>query len=75
MTAPYIEHQRTEAQGFEIIDATQSGGTGFDHDDLIWIGVYGEGRWLTADEAEQLAGAIFGAAAIHRARTAEGVPA
>ena len=71
----YVEHQRTEAQGFEIVDATQSGGTGFDHDDLIWVGVYVEGRWLTADEVEQLAGALFGAAAIHRARRAAGVTA
>lgn len=64
----YVEHSRTEAHGFEIADGTQGGGTGFDHDDLIWVGVYGEGRWLTAAEAEELAGAIFGAAAIHRAR-------
>lgn len=74
MSAPYIEHQRTEAQGFEVVvstfnDACHKSG------DLIWVGYLGEGRWLTADEAEQLAGAIFGAAAIHRARIASQVAA
>ena len=74
MSAAYTEHKRTEAHGFEIVAATfsdscrQSG-------DLIWLGgLYSEGRWLTADEAEVLAGALFGAAAVHRTRRVE-VPA
>lgn len=75
MSGIYTEHARIEVQGFEIVDATQGGGTTFDHDDLIWIGVFGEGRWLTAAEAEELAGAIFGAAAVHRARRSAEVPA
>lgn len=65
--APYIEHSRAQSGEFQIVSSTFNDGclkTG----DLIWVGLFGEGRWLTPAEAEELAGAIFGAAAIHRAR-------
>lgn len=70
----YIEHTNVEVQDFRIVDATTENRLG-EPLDLLWVGVYGEGRWLTAAEAEELAGAIFGAAAIHRARIASQVAA
>jgi hypothetical protein len=70
----YIEHTSVESQDFRIVDATTENALG-DTLHLIWVGFYGEGRWLTADEAEQLAGAVFGVAAIHRARRGAEVPA
>lgn len=76
----YTEHTKIEAYGFEINDVTVSGcsnvGCDRDHDDLIWVGYGGlEGRWLTVDQVEELAGALFGAATVHRARHAAKVPA
>ena len=53
----YQEHQHVESTGFHVIDATS--GTYPIHDDLVWVS-YGEveGRWLTVDEALNLARAI-----------------
>jgi len=70
----YVEHTNVEVQDFRIVDATTENCLGQPLD-LMWVGCYGEGRWLTAAEAEELAGAIFGAAAVHRARTAPTVAA
>lgn len=70
MSAPYVEHKRTEVVGFDIVVSTFNDGCQ-KSGDLIWLGVFGEGRWLTAAEAEELAGALVNAAAIHRARAAE----
>lgn len=74
MSAPYTEHSRTNAGEFEIVSGTFNDGclkTGA----LIWVGLFGEGRWLMPAEAEELAGAIFGAAAAHRDRIASKVAA
>lgn len=70
----YVEHTNVEVQDFLIVDATTENALG-EPLELLWVGAYGEGRWLTAAEAEELAGAIFGAAATHRARRASQVPA
>lgn len=70
----YVEHTSVEVQDFRIVDAAMDSALGTPLD-LIWVGAYGEGRWLTATEAEELAGAIFGAATTHRARVASKVPA
>jgi hypothetical protein len=71
----YTEHTSLEAHGFRIVDATDTGPRS-PFDDLIWVGYGGmEGRWLTADQVEELAGALFGAATVHRARHAAEVPA
>lgn len=66
--ATYIEHSRAEVHGFDLVDATQSGGTPFDHDNLVWIGCCGEGRWLTRSEALELAIAINNLADAHWVR-------
>jgi hypothetical protein len=52
----YTEHQITEVEGFRVVDATATGPR--PHDDLIWIGYDGEGRWVTAATAIKIAAAI-----------------
>lgn len=68
----YHEHTSVEVHDFRIADATTENRLGQPRE-LIWVGFYGEGRWLTASEAEELAGAVFGVAATHRARIASQV--
>lgn len=67
----YTEHSKAEAHGFEAVDATDTGPRA-PFDDLIWVSYGADGRWLTPAQAEQVAGAIFGTAAAHRARHAAG---
>lgn len=66
----YVEHTSLEVQDFRVCDTTQDDRFTGEPLDLIWVGIYGEGRWMTAAEAEELAGAIFGVATTHRARRA-----
>ncbi|CAN7315421.1 hypothetical protein [Acidovorax delafieldii] len=58
MSHRYTEHSRAEAYDFNVVDATP----GPHCDDKIWVGIYGEGRWLTAHEALGLAATIERAA-------------
>lgn len=75
MAHTYTEHTKIEAHGFEIVDATDTGPR-CPHDDLIWVGYGGmDGRWLTPSQVEELAGALFGVATVHRARHAAQVSA
>lgn len=64
----YTEHSAIEAHGFCITDATNTD-PDRPHDDLLWVGYGGmEGRWLTADQAEEVARAIDAVVQSHRAR-------
>jgi hypothetical protein len=62
----YFEHETAEVAGFSITDATSTGLR--PHDDLIWVGYRGEGRWLQPDEALALADSIKTIIASHVAR-------
>ena len=68
----YTEHSRAEAHGFDVVDATPSA----HHNDQIWVGIYGEGRWLTAHEALGLAATIERAASaqLERLRKTPALP-
>lgn len=66
-TYRYTEHSRAEAYGFDVVDATPSS----HHNDQIWVGIYGEGRWLTAHEALGLAATIERAASAQLKRLAK----
>ncbi len=66
----YIEHQAVEVHGFFITDATSTDPRRH-HDDLVWVGFGGmEGRWLTPDQADDVARAIMSVTLDHRARHA-----
>jgi hypothetical protein len=55
-----IDHVRTCVHDVEIRDSTV-GANGCQRD-LIWVGLYGEGQWLKAEEALTLAAALEHAA-------------
>lgn len=61
------EHSTTEAHGFTVTDTTHDD-PAYRQGDLIWVGYGAEGRWLTADEARELATVIANAAATSTAR-------
>jgi hypothetical protein len=64
----YTEHMAVEIHGFRVTDATSTDPLR-PHDDLVWVGYGGmEGRWLTADRAEEVARAIDAVVQSHRAR-------
>lgn len=70
----YEEHQRIDVEGFSISDATATGLR--PHDDLIWVGYGGMGgRWLTPDEALQVASAIVSVAHSNLERRGLAIPA
>lgn len=54
----HTAHFETEVQGFQVADYTTPNDTNTAELDLIWVGYFGEGRWLTREEAFQLAAAI-----------------
>jgi hypothetical protein len=60
----YTEHMRTEIHGFDVTDATSEGTR--PHNELVWVGFNTEGKWLTVEEATELANAILNTA-IHNA--------
>lgn len=66
-TYRYTEHSRAEAYDFNVVDATP----GPHCNDKIWVGIYGEGRWLTAHEALGLAATIERAARAQLERLAK----
>jgi hypothetical protein len=57
-----VEHSRVDVCGFEVIDCTHLSVN------LIWVGSYGEGRWLTPAQARELADKILSAATAASAR-------
>ena len=63
----YTEHSHAEAHGFDVADASP----GAHRDDKIWVGIHGEGRWLTAHEALGLAATIERAAQAQLERLAK----
>lgn len=70
----YTEHSRADVHGVELVDVTDHSHLGAPPE-RIWVGINAEGYWLTPAQAEQLAGALFGLAATHRARVSSKVPA
>lgn len=63
----YVEHLSLEVEGFRVTDATSSGTR--PHDDLIWVGYGGmEGRWLSPEEAINVAATIAKVAVSHLVR-------
>jgi hypothetical protein len=63
----FTEHSHAQAYGFDVWDVTPSA----HHDDQIWVGIYGEGRYLTAHEALGLAATIERAARAQMERQAQ----
>lgn len=59
----YTEHTKFEQSGFSVVDATSTGPR--PHDDLIWIGFNGEGRWVPPLEAVAYSRAIQEVVAAH----------
>jgi hypothetical protein len=68
----YTEHTTASVHGFEIADATAAENSipDRDHDDLVWVGCHGEGKWLTATQTKELAAAILQVTAAHELRRA-----
>jgi hypothetical protein len=62
----YKEHQAIEVEGFQVVDATLAGPR--PHDDLVWVGRDGSGKWLTPSEALALSVVIAAAANNNLAR-------
>ncbi|RZJ01391.1 MAG: hypothetical protein EOP39_23600 [Rubrivivax sp.] len=60
-------HSSIEVHGFTVTDTTQDT-PGYWQGEFVWVGSDAEGRWLTADEARELATAIANAAAANTAR-------
>jgi hypothetical protein len=71
-SADYTEHQRVELHGFDITDATHGRiNNSAPERELIWVGVYGEGRWLRPEEVLELAAALENVANAHIERVAK----
>ncbi|MFG6441114.1 hypothetical protein [Roseateles sp. LKC17W] len=70
MSTHPTERSRVEVHGFDVTACTHAD-PAYQTGHLVWVGLGAEGRWLTVAEARELAGAIYGAAAILR----EEVPA
>ena len=64
----YTEHNKASVAGFDVVDATGPKISSFGLDRLIWVGIYGEGRWMTAAQAKELAAAILQVTAAHEQR-------
>lgn len=64
----YIEHSTVECHGFDIADTS---GASPSLGERIWVGVCGEGRWLTSLEVRELASALVEVANSHDTRLAD----
>ncbi|QHI99342.1 hypothetical protein GT347_15975 [Xylophilus rhododendri] len=53
LSGTYVQRQASVVHGFEVSDCTLN-----QRDEWIWIAFEGEGRWMPAEEALQLAAAI-----------------
>lgn len=67
----YTEHQLCEVHGFKLADATHGrlNNSAPEHE-LIWVGIYGEGRWMRPEEVLELAAAMKHVANAHIERVA-----
>ncbi|WP_075588289.1 hypothetical protein [Rhodoferax antarcticus] len=59
----YTQHTKFDLDGFSVVDATSVGPR--PHDDLIWIGFNGYGRWVTPLDAVAYSRAIQDVVAAH----------
>lgn len=66
----HTAHFETEVLGFQVADYTTPNRDNTNTLELIWVGYFGEGRWLTREEAVQLAAAITTATDNHARRFA-----
>lgn len=68
----YTEHERTELHGVTITDSTHGrvNNSAPEHE-LIWVGIYGEGRWMRPEEVLELAAALKHVAHAHIERVAK----
>lgn len=66
MAGEYTEHKAVKVDVFEVVDATATGERA--HDDLIWIGCFGEGKWVSPERAMEFAKAIETVVEAHNAR-------
>lgn len=67
----YTEHQLCEVHGFKVVDSTHGrlNNSAPEHE-LIWVGIYGEGRWMRPEEVLELAAAMKHVANAHIERVA-----
>lgn len=65
----YVEHIRIESVdgGFIVVDSSVIDGKRA-HDDVIWIEVGTDGRWMSPEEAESFVEAINRVLILHHAR-------
>jgi hypothetical protein len=67
----YTEHQICELHGFALTDASHGRiNNSAPERELIWVGIYGEGRWLRPEEVLELAAAMEHMANAHIERVA-----
>lgn len=67
----YTEHQLCEVHDFHLTDATHGrlNNSAPEHE-LIWVGIYGEGRWMRPEGVLELAAAMKHVANAHIERVA-----
>lgn len=66
MASEYTEHTRIDSGACQLIDA--SGHFGDVPDAYVWVGIFGDGKWMTPEEAEAFAADLIKIVAAHRAR-------